>query len=108
MLLPDTLVTVLRGNIYLSCQLCDTCFHGIDSVALLARDGDVLVVPLIRSSPGGLLLKVRNARGDRVIQAQEFLRGLGLREDFSERRYPVRWRSDVAALEIVSVNKVCN
>lgn len=109
---PDARVTVLRGNIYLSCELCEDCFRDIGCVALLARGKDILIVPLIRASAGGLLLKVRNARGDRVIAAQDFLRGLGWAEDFSERTYAVQWRPDIAALQLkdagVGVNKVCN
>jgi hypothetical protein len=97
----DLAVTVLRGNLYLSRELYEHYFCGIEQVALMERDGEVLVVPLLHS-PGGLLLKMRNAHGDRVIQAQEFLRGLGFPEDFTERSYAVQWRSDLAALVLLS------
>ncbi len=96
----DVAVTVLRGNLYLSRELYEHYFCGIEHVALMEREGDVLIVPLLHS-PGGLLLKMRNPHGDRVIQAQEFLRGCGFPEDFTERSYSVRWRSDLAALAVV-------
>lgn len=96
-------VKIGRGSIYLPCDVCERWLNGVEHVALLARDADVLIVPLTRS-PGGLLLKLRNSRGDRVIHASEFLRGLGIPEDLSERCYSVQWRSDLAALEIRAVN----
>lgn len=96
-------VTVARGNIYLAREVCDTYFPEMNSVALLEREGRLLIVPLIAESSGGLLLKLRNARGDRVLHAQEFFRGQGYVEDFEERNCPVIWRAELAALEIMGV-----
>ncbi|MBL8473951.1 MAG: hypothetical protein KF778_06460 [Rhodocyclaceae bacterium] len=71
---------------------------GIECVAVLERDGALMVVPLAPGSAGGLLLKLRNARGDRVIHAQEIFRRCGYRESFDE--YPVhaRWSAESSAL----------
>ena len=91
-------ISVARGNFYLSREICDTYLPGVESVALLARDDGVLIVPLIQQSAGGLLLKQRNARGDRVIHAQEFFRNKGLPEAFELRTVPVYWSRDSAAL----------
>ena len=96
-------VTLCRGNIYLSRQVCDTYLPDAESVALVLRDDQVLIMPLIRQSGGGMLLKIRNSQGDRVIHAQEFFRDKGLLEDFEQRLLSVRWRSDMAALLIVDV-----
>jgi hydrogenase maturation protease len=93
-------ISVARGNLYLTREICDTYLPGVASVALLLRDAQVLIVPLIQQSAGGLLLKQRNARGDRVIHAQEFFRNNGLPEEFELRTVPVSWNQDSAALSI--------
>ena len=102
---PSLSVTVARGNLYLSREVCDACFGGVESVALLERDGQLLVVPLTPQSGGGLLLKIRNARGDRVVHAQEFLREKGYLEDFQERSFSACWNADSAALAITGLPK---
>lgn len=93
-------VVIARGNLYLSRELCDARLAGVASVALLVRDGRVVIVPLAGQSPGGLLLKQRNARGDRVVHAQEFFRAQGIAESFDEHRYAARWHAAVAALVV--------
>lgn len=91
-------VRIARGSIYLDRELCDLYLPGIESVAALSREGRVFLLPLRGTAAGGLLLKVRNARGDRVVHALEFLRTLGIDADTLEHRVPVRWASDVAGL----------
>ncbi len=54
-------------------------------------------MPLIQRSAGGMLLKIRNAGGDRVLHAQEFLREQGVPQDFVEQRFAVRWVSERSA-----------
>lgn len=97
-------VTVMRGSIQLPRELCERCFPYSATVALLAREGRVLIVPLAPDSAGGLLLKLRNARGDRVVQAQEFFRQHGAVEEFEVRRLSVRWCPEMAALELEGLN----
>ncbi len=99
------LVSVLRGNLYLARETCDQYFPDIQSVALIAREEMVMIVPLTLESGGGLLLKIRNARGDRVIHAQEFFRAQGFVEDFQERTVPVHWSSELAALAVAGIPK---
>lgn len=91
---------VSHGNLYLSRETCEAHLRGAPGVALLQRDGRVLIVPLAPDSAGGLLLKVRNARGDCVVHAQEFFRQHGYLEDFVERRCALRWDAAVAALVV--------
>lgn len=61
-------------------------------------------IPLIQQSAGGLLLKVKNLGGDRVIHAQEFWRQHGCSEEFSERDYSVHWSGERAALLLVGIS----
>jgi hypothetical protein len=66
-------IELREGRLYLSRDLCDAYFAGCPYAALLARDGEWWLLPLA-SGAGGLQLKIRNARGDRVIEAREFFR----------------------------------
>jgi hypothetical protein len=93
-------IFIARGNFYLSRETCETYLPGVESVALLARDDAVLIVPLTQQSAGGLLLKQRNARGDRVIHAQEFFRNKELPEPGELKAVPAYWSRDSAALVI--------
>lgn len=97
---------VSAGNLYLSCEACERYLTGIESVALLSRDAGVLIVPLTRESSGGLLLKIRNARGDRVIHAQEFFRSHGYGEDFEAHRVAMRWDDSAASLVLDGVPRI--
>jgi hypothetical protein len=96
-------IAVARGNLYLSLELYETYFSGVDCVALSPHPEGALIIPLIRQSAGGLLLKIRNLRGDRVIHAQEFWRQNGFAESFDERRRNTRWLSDRAALLVIDL-----
>ena len=102
---PAHIASVARGNIYLSLETCNTYLRGLQSVALISREDKVLIMPLIPESGGGLLLKVRNARGDRVIHAQEFFREKGYVEDFQERAVAIHWSSEAAALVVSGIPK---
>lgn len=95
-----------RGNIYFSREIYDAYFSGASAVALVEREHRLFVVPLIIPSSGGLLLKVRNTRGDRVLHAQEFFRGHGYGEDFEKRVYPVELNVELAALEIIGIPRL--
>jgi hypothetical protein len=93
-------ITVARGNLYIPQEIADIWLGGIECVALLPHDEGVLLIPLIQQSAGGLLLKTRNLRGDRVIHAQEFWRMQGYEEMFEERTCEVTWLKERAALLI--------
>lgn len=93
-------ISIARGNFYLSRATCDAYLPGVVSVALLARDDEVLIVPLTQESVGGLLLKQRNAHGDRVIHAQEFFRNKELPEPGELTAVSAHWSQDSAALVI--------
>lgn len=92
-----------RGSLYLSRELCELYFPGIASVALLQREGGVYLLPLRGAAAGGALLKLRNARGDRVVHAPELLASLGIRESDPERHLAVRWEAEAAGLRILGL-----
>lgn len=73
---------------------------GVDSAALIKRDGEVLLLPLRGPVAGGLLLKQRNLRGDRVMLAHDFLAQCGLDPLGGEREFSVRWVAEAGALLI--------
>lgn len=99
-------ISFARGNFYLPREICDTYLPGVISVALLLRNDEVMIVPLAGQSAGGLLLNQRNARGDRVIHAQEFFRNKALPEEFELRTVPVHWSRDSAALVVSGLKRV--
>ena len=75
----------------------------ISSVIFRYQLLQTLIVPLMHQSAGGMLLKIRNARGDRVLHAQEFLREQSVPEDFTERRFVVHWVSELSALAVTEL-----
>lgn len=90
-------VRLARGSLHLSQEVYRRHFAGLES-ALLLRDGpDLLLLPLRDAAAGGLLLKVRNAAGDRVVDAVDFLRGCGV-EPSGERHLEWSWDAGRAAL----------
>lgn len=91
-------VRIARGSFYLDRELCNLYLPGIESLAPLNRDGFVYLLPLFGTSAGGLLLKLRNARGDRVVHALEFLHTLGIDVESPERSATVRWVADLGGL----------
>lgn len=71
---------VLRdGRLHIPREVHERLLFSCESVALLARDGKWLLMPL-RAGAGGLQMKLRNARGDRVVEAQEFFRSQGFED----------------------------
>lgn len=58
------------------------------------------MLPLSGPVAGGLLLKQRNAAGDRVMLATDFLDARGLGRFSAEREFQVRWVAEAGALLI--------
>ena len=73
---------------------------GVDSAALIERDAQVLLLPLRGPVAGGMLLKQRNLRGDRVMLATDFLSQLGLDPFAVEAEFKVQWVAGAGALLI--------
>lgn len=84
------------GNLYLDSDLYETYFKSIDSVVLLRKEDEFLLMP-VQQAGGGLLLKILNAKGDRVVHAVEFFQNHGI--DVSEHQVlDIEWNPDYAAL----------
>lgn len=78
--MPEAMrVEIRAGRLYLPAQTYESALAGHAAVALLARDGHWWLIPL-KSGAGGLQIKQRTARGDRVIEAREFLRAQGVED----------------------------
>ncbi len=92
-------VRIAQGSLYLDAGLYERWFAGVQTVVLLGDPLMLVLVPVVHAPAGGLLIKVRNARGDRVIHAAEGLAGRGLPTDI-EGDFPAAWDSSVAALRI--------
>lgn len=74
-------IRIKGGSLYLSVDLYQKYFTGLESAALLDRDGKTVLMPLQPGAGGGLLMKIMNAKGDRVIHAQEYLQFIGVGND---------------------------
>ncbi len=98
------LVSLRRGSLRLSRGVYDTYFAGLDAVVLLAREGNLNILPVRHAGGGGHLLKTLNSAGDRVIHAGDLLRIFGVREELlegdEEGAFSARWSSDAAALVV--------
>jgi hypothetical protein len=77
-------VELRDGRLHIAGEVYERCLPGCPALALLARDGQWLLLPL-HAGAGGLQIKIRNARGDRVVESQEFFRGQGLEDDAAAR-----------------------
>ena len=96
-------VTIGAGSLRLPSATYTQFFGGVSSAALVSRDGQVWLLPLRGPVAGGLLLKQRNLRGDRVMLATDFLAPLGLGPEAGERGFEVRWVDEAQALLIVGL-----
>ncbi|GHE01074.1 hypothetical protein GCM10008024_15270 [Allgaiera indica] len=90
-------IEVKRGSIYVPVEIYDTYFAGLEAVIVLIRDDKLMILPVRQMAAGGCLLKVRNARGDRVATAPDVFEAHGLAE-FSIANLEVRWSAEDGAL----------
>ena len=90
-------VTLRQGNIYLHADFYAKYFSGLNSVAILKHEQGVILMPLQNDSGGGLLLKIMNAKGDRVIHAREALESFGV-DEAKEYCIDAVWITEMAGL----------
>jgi hypothetical protein len=75
---PDA--TIIDGRLHIPAALYMAHMAACPAVALLAEEQRWWLVPLLAGA-GGLQVKLRNARGDRVVEVREFLRQQGIDDD---------------------------
>ena len=85
---PDSAARVqLRdGRLHIPGATYEQHLAGCVAVALTEREGHWWLLPL-RAGAGGLQIKQRNPRGDRVVETQEFFRSQGLEDSPLARDY---------------------
>ncbi len=93
-------VSIGGGRVLVPYETYALYFGGAACAALIDRDGQVLLLPLQGPVAGGMLLKQRNRRGDRVMLAMDFLAGHGSGAFADEQCFPVRWVAEAGALLI--------
>ncbi|MAU52209.1 MAG: hypothetical protein CMN17_07485 [Roseovarius sp.] len=90
-------ISLRDGAVYLPAAAVETYFRGIHSVIVLIRDDQLMILPVRQATAGGCLLKIRNAAGDRVVQARDVFQDMGLL-DLEADNLPARWDSGAGAL----------
>ena len=95
---PDTAVELVRGSLRIPASTYATYFESRDGALFMLHEGRLVVIP-VDPREGGVLLKQRNAVGDRVVDAGEFLRAHGL-DDQGTHRCAAQWVSSVGGLAI--------
>ena len=89
-------LTIKNGNIYISAKLYETYFSAVEAVVLLKKKEDIFLMP-VQNASGGLLIKIINAKGDRVVHASEFFMFNNI-ERQDEQVVDASWNSEMAAL----------
>lgn len=90
-------ITLKAGRLYFGRAVYDRYFAGLASVILMRREADLLIMPVRHAAAGGYVIKIRNAAGDRLVEATNFFRDQGF-EDHQAGDFPVTWSSEAAAL----------
>lgn len=93
-------VLIGDGRVVVPRATYELYLSGVDSAALLERDGEIYLLPLGGPIAGGMLLKQRNLDGDRILLATDFLAERGLGRFTAEREFHVRWVAEAGALLI--------
>lgn len=95
---PPRMLDVARGMVRIPFETYQKLFGERDAALLMVRDGTLIVIP-VDPMAGGILLKQRNANGDRVVDASEFLRAHGL-DAVGEHRCEATWNSNLGGMAI--------
>lgn len=90
-------ITLKSGALYMTCDIYDRYFAGLETVILLRRDNDLCILPVRHAAAGGYLLKLRNKAGDRVVHAPDFFREYGV-DEATILNLSVVWSSERGAL----------
>ena len=85
-------------------EVYQSLLPGCPALALLVRDGLWLLLPLLGGA-GGLQIKIRNARGDRVVESQEFFRQHGLGDDLEPREFELEHAPEFGGFRLIARDK---
>jgi hypothetical protein len=89
------------GRLHIGRAAYDELFDACLAVALIAREDGWWLLPL-RGGAGGLQIKIRNARGDRVVESQEFFRAQGLDDSPKPRRLALQFDASKGGFRLIS------
>lgn len=87
-----------RGWVQIPGDVYASLFDGREGVVPFALEDELCFMP-VEQITGGLLVKIRNARGDRAIDAGEFLRNQGW-DDWGTYPCVARWENSLGALAL--------
>ena len=88
-------LNIQSGSIYLMAEDYQAYFKGHEAVIVLIRDQALHIMPVQQMTAGGYLLKMRNAKGDRVVAAPDvFEHGLA---EWTATNLEATWSSDLGA-----------
>jgi hydrogenase maturation protease len=90
-------VRISSGNLFFDRALYQRHLQGTASIALVREAQQVMIFPLHAVEHGGLLLKQRNADGDRIVHAQAFFRDNDL-QDSAAQPLDAVWDAQKSAL----------
>lgn len=90
-------IQVRNGSVYMDRDTVATYLPGVDAVIVLIREGQLQILPVRQMAAGGCLLKVRNAAGDRVVNAPDVFAEHGLSE-WRDDAIEAVWSSSLGAL----------
>ena len=89
-------ITLKNGNLYIDSDVYDTYLGCADSIVLIHKESKYYLMP-VQQMAGGLLMKVINAKGDRVVNATEFLQN-NYMETNDVRLIDAKWDQELSAL----------
>ena len=90
-------VTLKRGSLYLSSEVYERYFPGLETIVLLRRGDDLVILPVRHAAAGGYVLKRRNSAGGRVAHAPDFFREQGVGDEI-QCELTVSWSTEGAGL----------
>jgi hydrogenase maturation protease len=91
-------LTVKRGSLIVPQAVYARYFERFEGAVLFDKDSRLCVLP-VESIAGGVLVKQRNAQGDRAIDLTEFLRNHGW-DDLAEYDCNASWDAELGALSL--------
>jgi hypothetical protein len=95
----DVEIVVRRGTLIIPCTDYEAVFGRAGAVVLLREGADLLLVPVHHAAIGGQLVKLRNAAGDRAIDALELFRAHEL-DGEAELHVRAQWSPERGALYV--------